>query len=141
MKKSFGVCYNVVDSYYIDNDTYVVIFEDFVDEDGDKYHLEVEYHFDEKRFTYTNCWEHGTMVANVPEKIRNEIESEIRKYIGLVSGVEIREVKKFRVEFVLEVDPDATVSDVRSYLDGVVVTVTPPPDNEKIRLIQSPCVC
>ena len=33
--------YEVLEEMWIDDDTYVMVFQDMVDKDGDKYHLEV----------------------------------------------------------------------------------------------------
>jgi hypothetical protein len=38
--------YEVMDEYWLDEDTYVIIFQDMTDSDDDTYHLEVEYHKD-----------------------------------------------------------------------------------------------
>lgn len=55
------VTYVVIGEYWLDDDTYVIIFDDMVDGDGDVFHLETEWHEDEKRITWTRVYEHETL--------------------------------------------------------------------------------
>ena len=55
--------YSVVDEFWFDDDTYVIIFKEMVDADGDVYHLDVEYHKDEDRITYTRVYDYDTLDA------------------------------------------------------------------------------
>ena len=57
--------YEVIDEYWLDEDTYVIIFQDMEDKDGDIFHLEVEYHKDEERITYTRVYEFENVEASL----------------------------------------------------------------------------
>jgi hypothetical protein len=77
-KFSLDTFYEVQDEYWLDDETYVIIFQDMTDEDGDVFHLEVEYHVDEERITYTHVYE----FENVHDRpIEKEFKKEIDKYI------------------------------------------------------------
>lgn len=62
--KMADIFYEVQDEYWLDDDTYVIIFQDMVDVDGDTFHLEVEYHVDEERVTYTRVYEYENVEAS-----------------------------------------------------------------------------
>ena len=76
--------YEVMDEYWLDEDTYVIIFQDMTDEDGDTYHWEIEYHDDEKRITYTRVYEYENVHDMTPQ---NAFKKQIDKYILQQVGV------------------------------------------------------
>ena len=63
-KKALEVVYEILGEEWLDDDTYVVVFNDMIDVDGDTYHLEVEYHKDEKRITYTRVYDYENVEAS-----------------------------------------------------------------------------
>ena len=59
------VVYEVVGEGWLDKNTYVIVFAEMTDVDGDTYHLEVEYHKDEKRITYTRVYDYENVEASM----------------------------------------------------------------------------
>lgn len=70
----------IQEEYWLDADTYVIVFKEEIDKDGDKYHLEVEYHNDEDKFTYTNVYEYENVDAE--ESLDCDFMEEIENYIS-----------------------------------------------------------
>lgn len=70
----------IQEEYWLDADTYVIVFKEEIDNDGDKYHLEVEYHNDEGIFTYTNVYEYENVDAK--ESLDCGFMEEIENYIS-----------------------------------------------------------
>ena len=63
-EKAPEIVYEVLSGGWIDDDTYVLIFNDMKDVDGDIFHLEVEYHKDEKQITYTRVYDYENVDAS-----------------------------------------------------------------------------
>lgn len=78
------VVYEVVGEYWLDDDTYVIIFNDMIDVDGDTYHLEVEYHKDEERVTYTRVYDYENVgaFAFVSPCFRKQIKEYVLQQVG-----------------------------------------------------------
>lgn len=74
--------YKMMDEYWLDDDTYVIIFQDMVDADGDTFHLEVEYHKDENRITYTRVYEYENVEATIMHIFKKQIDEYILKQVG-----------------------------------------------------------
>lgn len=84
-KKIPELVYEVVDEKWLDAHTYVIIFQDITDEDGDTYHLEVEYHTDEERITYTRVYEHENVNDMLPSHVfKKQIDEYILQQVGVI---------------------------------------------------------
>lgn len=70
----------IQEEYWLDADTYVIVFKEEIDKDSDKYHLEAEYHKDEDSFTYTNVYEYENVDAK--ESLDCDFMEEIENYIS-----------------------------------------------------------
>lgn len=81
------IFYEVIGEYWLDDDTYVIIFQDMVDVDGDTYHLEVEYHKDEERITYTRVYDHENVEASqfVSPCFKKQIEEYTSQQVGVLN--------------------------------------------------------
>lgn len=77
---------NILDKGWLDKDTYIVIFADEIDKDGDKYHLEVEYHLDEKGYTFQHIYEHQVIDTDITDELKSNIKDFIQKNIAKSFG-------------------------------------------------------
>ena len=74
-----NIFYQVMEEYWLDDDTYVIVFQDMVDVDDDTYHLEVEYHKDEDKVTHTRVYDYENVDARL--LISPCFKRQIDKYI------------------------------------------------------------
>lgn len=78
------IFYRVMGEGWLDDDTYVIVFQDMVDVDGDTFHMEVEYHKDEERITYTRVYDYenvdGTLF--ISSCFKKQIDEYILKQVG-----------------------------------------------------------
>ena len=58
------IVYEVVDEGWLDDETYVIVFNEMTDVDGDVFHLEVEFHKDENKVTYTRVYDYENVEAS-----------------------------------------------------------------------------
>ena len=105
--------YEVIDEYWLDEDTYVIIFQDMEDKDGDIFHLEVEYHKDEERITYTRVYEFENVV------FKKQIEEYILQQVGVLDKDTFFNTQKVEVELKLGVPKDMTIGELHEFLDMV----------------------
>ncbi len=127
--------YEVLDEYWLDDDTYVIIFQDMVDVDGDTFHLEVEYHADEERVTYTRVYEHENVEASafVSPCFKKPIEEYILQKAGVISEDEMLVTKEISVELTLAVPKSMTMGEFQEWLKESFIEVNrlTPTDKEK----------
>ena len=118
------IIYEVIDERWIDDDTYVVVFNDMEDKDGDTYHLEVEYHADEDRLTFVRVYEHEVVKAEnlITYSIKRDIEEYVLGKVGKIEGMLSRQ--KIAVEVSLDVDPSTTVGEMQDILKNLKIEVT-----------------
>ena len=139
-KKTFtskftDIVYKVLDEYWLDDDTYVIIFNDMIDADGDPYHLEVEYHKDEKRVTFVRVYDYENMDAinYIAPRVRKEIEEYILRQVGLVHGM--LSEQKIAIELSLDIDPQMTLRELHEYLENLKIRIAAD-DNDKAKVIK-----
>lgn len=113
--------YEVMDEYWLDEDTYVIIFQDMEDKDGDIFHLEVEYHKDEERITYTRVYEFENVEASrfVSHVFKKQIDEYILQQVGVLDKDTFFNTQKVEVELKLGVPKDMTVGELHEFLDMV----------------------
>lgn len=63
---------DIIEVRWLDNVTFLMVFRDEKDTEGDIYHMESEYHIDEDKMVYTKVYEH--------EVIQCE-EKDIQEYV------------------------------------------------------------
>jgi len=114
--KMADIFYEVQDEYWLDDDTYVIIFQDMVDVDGDTFHLEVEYHADEERVTYTRVYEYENVEASafVSPCFKKQIEEYILQQVGVIKGMLSKQ--KIALELTLDIDPQMSVGELKEWL-------------------------
>ena len=133
------IVYEVVGGGWIDDDTYVVVFNDMTDADGDTYHLEVEYHKDEKRITYTRVYEYENVEAYafVSPCFRKQIEEYVLQQVGVLREGSFVTEQEVVTWLKLDVPQDTSMGELREFLNSlkfeVVHTMTP--KDEKIKVI------
>ena len=113
--------YEVMDEYWLDDDTYVIVFQDMEDKDGDIFHLEAEYHKDEERITYTRVYEYENVEASrfVSHVFKKQIDEYILQQVGVLDKDSFFNTQKVEVELKLGVPKDMTVGELHEFLDMV----------------------
>lgn len=132
------ISYEIVGEEWIDVDTYVIVFNEMTDVDGDTYHLEVEYHADEERVTYTRVYDHENVEASqlVSPCFKKQIKEYILQQVGVLSEESLLTLTTEEVSIDLElgVSKDVTIGELRKWFSELKFEITPP-NNERIKLI------
>ena len=132
--------YKVMDEYWLDDDTYVIIFQDMIDEDGDTYHWEVEYHKDEERITYTRVYEYENVHDMLPTyAFKKQIDEYIMRQVGVIGENETLIDTTIEVKLRLAVPLDMKVSDYEEYLGSLSIEINrlvPTDKNELINKVK-----
>ncbi len=112
------IFYEVQDEHWLDDDTYVIIFQDMVDADGDTFHLEVEYHADEKRVTYTHVYEYENVEASaiVSPCFKKQIDEYILQQVGVIGKNDTIVSATIEVKFEVVLPLESQVNDYKSFL-------------------------
>ncbi len=137
------VIYEVVAKSWLDKDTYVVVFGDMTDVDGDTYHLEVEYHKDEKRITYTRVYDYENVEASmcVSPCFKKQIEEYVLQQVGVLREGSFLNTQNVSLELELDIPKDTTIGELREFLNSlkfeVVHTMTPRDENIKVLSIET----
>lgn len=133
------VVYEVVGGGWLDKDTYVIAFKEMKDVDGDVYHLEVEYHKDEKRITYTRVYDYENVEASmfVSPCFKKQIEEYILQQVGVLREGSFLNTQNVSLELELDIPKDTTIGELREFLNSLkfeaVHTMTP--RDEKIKVL------
>lgn len=129
------IFYEIVGEFWLDNDTYVINFQDMVDVDGDTFYLEVEYHKDEGRITYTRVYKHEVVdgTAFVSPCFKKQIEEYILQKAGVISEDEMLVTKEISVELTLAVPKSMKMGEFQEWLKESFIEVNrlTPTDKEK----------
>lgn len=116
--------YEVMDEYWLDEDTYVIIFQDMTDSDGDTYHLEVEYHKDEEEITYTRVYEFENVHDMLPSHVfKKQIDEYILQQVGVIGENDTLIDTTIEVKLRLAVPLDMKVSEYEEYLDSLFIEI------------------
>jgi len=133
------VVYEVVGGGWLDDDTYVIVFKEMKDVDGDTYHLEVEYHKDEKRITYTRVYDYENVEASmfVSPCFKKQIEEYVLQQVGVLREGSFLNTQNVSLELELDIPKDTTIGELREFLNSLkfeaVHTMTP--RDEKIKVL------
>jgi hypothetical protein len=133
------VIYEIVGEGWLDKDTYVIVFAEMTDVDGDIYHLEVEYHKDEKRVTYTRVYDYENVEASqfVSLCFKKQFEEYILQQVGVLRKGSFLSTQNVSLELGLDIPKDTTIGELNEWLATlkfeVVHTMTP--KDEKIKLL------
>ena len=115
------IVYEVVGEGWIDDETYVIVFNEMTDVDGDVYHLEVEFHKDENRVTYTRVYDYENVEASlfVSNAFKKQIDEYILQQVGVLDKDSFFNTQKIEVELKLGVPKDMSVGELHEFLDMV----------------------
>lgn len=133
------IVYEVVDEKWLDKNTYVVVFNDMIDVDNDTYHLEVEYHKDEDKITYTRVYEYENVEAFefVSPCFRKQIEEYVLQQAGVLREGSFVTTQELVTWLKLDVPKDASMWELRKFLNEVVHTMTPKYEKIKVYSIET----
>lgn len=119
------IFYEIVGEGWLDEDTYVIVFQEMTDLDGDTYHLEVEYHKDENRVTYTRVYDYENVHDMPPSPcFQNQIEEYLLKKVGVINENDTITETTIEVKLKLAVPLDMSVGEYESWLDCLSINVT-----------------
>ena len=112
------VVYEIIAEGWLDKDTYFIDFDNMIDVDDDTYYLEVEYHKDEKRITYTRVYDYENVEASkfVSPCFKRQMEEYILKQVGKLREDSMLNKQKVEVELTLDVPLDMTVGEFENWL-------------------------
>lgn len=130
------IFYEIVGEFWLDNNTYVINFQDMVDVDGDTFYLEVEYHKDESRITYTRVYEHEVVdgTAFVSPCFKKQIEEYILRQVGALRTDSFLNTQTIEVELRLDVPKDMTMGEFDQWLKDLAIEVKTP-EADRIRVL------
>jgi len=138
-KKAPEVVYEVVDEKWLDKDTYVVAFNEMKSIIGDTYHLEVEYHKDEKRITYTRVYDYENVEASefVSPYFKKQIEEYVLQQVGVLREGSFATEQEVVVWLKLDVPNNTSMGELREFLNSLKFEVvhTKTPRDEKIKVL------
>lgn len=133
------VSYEIVGEGWLDKNTYFIDFDQKTDVDGDTYYLEVEYHKDEKRITYTRVYDHENVEASmfVSPCVKKQIEEYVLQQVGVLREGSFLNTQNVSLELELDIPKDTTIGELRKFLNSLkfeaVHTMTP--RDEKIKIL------
>lgn len=133
------IVYEVLDEYWSDDDTYVIIFQDMTDVDGDTYHLEVEYHKDDKDITYTRVYDHENVDASefVSPCFKKQIEEYVLQQVGVLREGSFLNTQSVSLELELDIPKDTSIGELREFINSLKFEIihTQTPRDEKIKIL------
>lgn len=133
------IVYEVVGEGWLDKNTYVIVFAEMTDVDGDVYHLEVEYHKDEEKVTYTRVYDYENVEASqfVSPCFKKQIEEYVLQQVGVLREGSFLNTQNVSLKLELDIPKDTTIGELREFLNSLkfeaVHTMTP--RDEKIKVL------
>ena len=137
-KNYLEIVYEVVDEAWIDDETYVIVFNEMTDVDGDVYHLEVEFHKDENRVTYTRVYDYENVEAShlVSPCFMKQIEEYILQQVGRLREGSCISKQTIEVELTLDVPLDMTVGEFEKWLKNDIKVSVMTPLDSKVNILK-----
>ena len=91
------------------------------DVDGDVFHLEVEYHKDEEKVTYTRVYgyENVEAYAFVSPCFRKQIEEYVLQQVGVLDKDSLFSTQKVEIDLKLGFPKDMTIGELNEFLGMV----------------------
>ena len=132
------VVYEVVGEGWLDKNTYVIVFAEMTDVDGDVYHLEVEYHKDEEKVTYTRVYDYENVEASqfVSPCFKKQIEEYALQQVGKLREDSMLTKQKVEVELTLDVPLDMTVGEFENWLKNELKVNVITPLDSKVEILK-----
>ena len=115
------IVYEVVNEGWLDDETYVIVFNEMTDVDGDVFHLEVEFHKDENRVTYTRVYDYENIEAScfVTPCFKRQIEEYVLQQVGVLDKDSLLNTQKVEIELKLGFPKDMTIGELNEFLGMV----------------------
>ena len=123
--------FTIEDWKWLDDDTLVLTTKPFFEGTEDENHLEVEYHRDEHKFTFTQVYNYETMEYNLRENVKRKFIDFMCRNCGITKNIPIKQT--ISIDIWLDVDDNAKVGDVQDFIKKVGTNVIPP-INEMIKV-------
>ena len=132
------VSYEIVGEGWLDKNTYVIVFVELSDVDGDVYHLEVEYHKDEEKVTYTRVYDYENVEASqfVSPCFKKQIEEYALQQVGKLREDSMLTKQKVEVELTLDVPLDMTVGEFENWLKNELKVNVITPLDSKVEILK-----
>lgn len=132
------VSYEIVGEGWLDKNTYVIVFAEMTDVDGDVYHLEVEYHKDEEKVTYTRVYDYENVEASqfVSPCFKKQIEEYALRQVGKLREDSMLTKQKVEVELTLDVPLDMTVGEFENWLKNELKVNVITPLDSKVEILK-----
>lgn len=132
------VSYEIVGEGWLDKNTYVIVFAEMTDVDGDVYHLEVEYHKDEEKVTYTRVYDYENVEASqfVSPCFKKQIEEYALQQVGKLREDSMLTKQKVEVELTLDVPLDMTVGEFENWLKNELKVNVITPLDSKVEILK-----
>ena len=117
--------YKVMDEKWLDDDTYVIVFQDMVDVDGDTFHMEVEYHKAEDRITYTRVYDYENVDGSmfISHCFKKQIDEYILQQVGVLRKDSMLVKRTIGVELTLDVPQNMSVGEFQEWLKTAHIEV------------------
>lgn len=132
------IVYEVIDEGWIDDETYVIVFKEMTDVDGDVFHLEVEFHKDENRVTYTRVYDYENVEAScfVTPCFKRQMEEYILKQVGKLREGSMLNKQRVEIELTLDVPLDMTVGEFEKWLKNELKVSVMTPLDSKVEILK-----
>ena len=134
------IFYQVMEEGWLDDDTYVIVFQDMVDVDGDTFHMEVEYHKDEERITYTRVYDYENVDGKmfISPCFKKQIDEYILQQVGMLRKGSVFVTKEISVELVMDVPEHTSMGEFQDFLRDLKVEIIGSkfPRDEKIKILK-----
>ena len=116
--------FTIDDWVWNDNDTLVLTTKPFFEGTDDENHLEVEYHRDSHKFTFTKVYEHETMPYNLRENDKRKFIDFMFRNCGITKNNPIKQT--ISIDVWLDVDEDAKVGDIQDFIKKIKTNLVSP---------------
>ena len=132
------IVYEVVGEGWLDNETYVIVFQTMTDADGDDFHTEVEYHKDKNEIVYTRCYDYEAIEGTdyVSPCFKKQIEEYILKQVGKLRDGSMLSKQRVEVELTLDVPLDMTVGEFEDWLKNELKVSAMTPLDSKVEILK-----
>lgn len=132
------VSYEIVGEGWLDKNTYVIVFAEMTDVDSDVYHLEVEYHKDEEKVTYTRVYDYENVEASqfVSPCFKKQIEEYTLRQVGKLREDSMLTKQKVEVELTLDVPLDMTIGEFEKWLKNELKVNVITPLDSKVEILK-----
>jgi hypothetical protein len=132
------IAYEVVFEGWNDDETYVIVFNEMKDVDGDVFHLEVEFHKDENKVTYTRVYDYETLsgAEYVSPCFKKQIDEYILQQVGKLRKGSMLKKHIVEIELSLDVPLDMTVGELQNWLKNELKVSVMTPLNSKVEILK-----